>query len=287
MLPDLAGVPEPPGNYGDFQISPTLETEHLQNYWPHGEDRGAEEAMHHDASTPAPISRPQLDDTQMALGHMTGGTVAANCAIGLVSGDEQLSIPDSLETIGHIQPRLTQSLRSSMRNDSERPDLKEVNSQFISPEDLRQGNQYPSSSRISRGIRSGNSSSCTSQEGDESQFPAAGAKDLCNKGSQNSTSTGEHGKHGALKSTAQEPQVVSVSDISSLQLELRDPDKRRKLVEALQMQGILEEFGFKKEASPALETKAEDIPQGVKPENCHLCTHEGCDKKFQRPCELK
>jgi hypothetical protein len=287
VLPDLAGVPEPPGDYDDFQISPTLETEQSHNYWPQDDDHDTEEDMHHNASAQAEYSRSQMEDTRMALGHMTGGTAATNDIMDPASEDEQLNMPDHLETLGHIQPQLSQSLRPSMHSDSNRPSLEENNSQFISPGDLRQEHHFSSSSRISSSIRTETSSSCTSQEGDVSLSPVAGAKVLSYGGNMHSTSTRGYGKQGAGTSTAQQSEVVSVSDISSLQLDLKDPDKRRKLVEALQMQGILEEFGFKKETSPVTETKPEDTSQNVKPENYHTCTFDGCDKKFQRPCELK
>ncbi|KAK8036069.1 hypothetical protein PG991_002142 [Apiospora marii] len=271
MLPDLAGVPEQTaGDYGEFQISPSLETGQPP-LWTHDEDHMTDE----------------LDDTRMALGHMTGGTGASNDMVEPASEDERLCVGDTLEAIGPIQHHLSQSLRPSMQSSPERSDLEERPSQFISPVDLEQERQSPDSSRVSSIAHTETSRSSMPYEGGEAQSPIVGAKLSAYDGSVSSTSTRESGKQEASTTTAQEPQVVSVSDISSLQLELKDPDKRRKLVEALQMQGILEEFGFKKESSPVVETGSEDVSQGVKPENYHPCTEPGCDKKFVRPCELK
>ncbi|KAK8048531.1 C2H2 type zinc finger domain protein [Apiospora phragmitis] len=286
MLSDLAGVPEQTGDYEDFQISPSLEPGQSQ-FWSHDEDHNTEEDLHHIASVPADYSRAQLDDTRMALGHMTGGTGASHNMVEPASEDEPVSMPDPLEAIGPIQPQLSQSLRPSMQNNPERQDFEDSNSQFISPEDLRQEHQLSTSSLSSSTTGTETSPSSTSYEGEERRSPAAGAKPRNCDGSMSSTSKRECGKQGVNTATAQEPPVVSVSDISSLQLELKDPDKRRKLVEVLQLQGILKEFGFKKESSPVVETRPEEISQDVKPENYHACTESGCDKKFQRPCELK
>lgn len=286
MLPDLAVVPEQSGNYGELHISPSLETGQPQ-YWSQDEDHTMEEGLQHTASAQADYSLSQMDDTRMALGHMTGGTGASNDMVEPASEDERLSMRDTLEAIGPIQHHLSQSLRPTMRSPPERPDLEESNSQFISLGDLEQGKQSPSSSTVSSTTHAETPRSSMSYEGEETRSPTVGAKLSTYDGSMSSTSTRESGKQEASTTTAQEPQVVSISDISSLQLELKDPDKRRKLVEALQMQGILEEFGFKKESSPVVETRSEDVSQNVKPENYHPCTESGCDKKFMRPCELK
>ncbi|KAK8083571.1 hypothetical protein PG996_002352 [Apiospora saccharicola] len=286
MLPDLAGVPEQTaGDYGEFQISPSLDNGRSQS-WPYDEDHATDEGMHHTASSQADYPPPQLDDTRMALGHMTGGTCASNEMVQPASEDERLSMRDTLEAIGPIQHHLSQSMRPSMQDPPEQPDLEERNSQFISPGDLEQEHQSSSSSRVSS-THTETSRSSVSYEDEDTQSPIVGAKLPTYDGSVNSTSMRESGKQEASTTIAQQPQVVSVSDISSLQLELKDPDKRRKLVEALQMHGILEEFGFKKESSPVVETRSEDVSQGIKPENYHPCTESGCDKKFMRPCELK
>ncbi|KAK8090113.1 hypothetical protein PG997_005074 [Apiospora hydei] len=286
MLSDLAVVPEQSGGYDDFEISPSLETGQPQ-YWSHDENHSTEDGLHHNESAQADYSRSQLDDTNMALGHMTGGTGASNEMVEPASEDEQLGMSDPLQAIGPIQTKLSQSLRPSIQNDPERPEFEQSNSQFISPEDLRQEQRPPNSSSVSSATGTETSLSSTSHEGDEPQSPEAEAKVSTYDGSMNPKSKSEREKQGVDISTAQEPPVISVSDISSLQLELKDPEKRRKLVEALQMHGIFEQLGFKKESSPVVETRPEDISQGGKPENYHACTETGCDKKFQRPCELK
>ena len=287
MLPDLAGVPEQTaGDYGELQISPSLETGQSQ-YWTHEEDHTTDGDMRQTASSRADYPPSQLDDTRMALGHMTGGNGASNEMVEPASEDERLSMRDTLEAIGPIQHHLSQSLRPSMQSPSERPALEEHNSQFISLGDIEQEHQSPNSSRTSSTTHTETSRSSMSYDGREAQSTIAGAKLPTYDGSVGPMSTGESGKQEESLTTTQEPQVVSVSDISSLQLELKDPGIRRKLVEALQMQGILEEFGFKKESSPVAETRSEDVSQGVKPESYHPCTESGCDKKFMRPCELK
>ncbi|KAK7952485.1 uncharacterized protein PG986_008213 [Apiospora aurea] len=265
MLSDLAVVPEQSGGCDDFEISPSLETGQPQ-YWSPDENHSTEDGLHHNESAQADYSRSQLDDTNMALGHMTGGTGASNDMVEPASEDEHLGMSDPLQAIGPIQTKLSQSLRPSIQNDPERPEFEQRNSQFISPEDLRQEQRPPNSSSVSSATGTEASLSSTSYDGDEPQSPEVEAKVSTYDGSMNPTSKRESEKQGVDISTAQDPPVISVSDISSLQLELKDPEKQ---------------------SSPVVETRPEDISQGGKPDNYHACTELGCDKKFQRPCELK
>ncbi|KAK8042008.1 hypothetical protein PG993_006531 [Apiospora rasikravindrae] len=238
MLSDLAVVPEQTGAYDELDISPSLDTEQPQ-YWPHDENHSTEEGLRHNAPAQADYSRSQLDDTNMALGHMTGGTGASNDMVEPASEDEQLGMPDPdpLQAIGPIQTQLSQSLRPSIQNDPERPDFEESNSQFISPEDLRRERRPPNSSSDSSTTGTETSLSSALYENDEPQSLGAEAK-------------------------------VSTYDESISPTSKRECEKQE-------------------ESSPVVETRTEDISQGVKPDNYHACTESGCDKKFQRPCELK
>ncbi|KAI0911315.1 hypothetical protein F4823DRAFT_316108 [Ustulina deusta] len=72
-------------------------------------------------------------------------------------------------------------------------------------------------------------------------------------------------------------------DLSNL--DLNDTSEMRKLVEALQNRGLLEQFGYKKDGSEAGEPTKTEPDAAVNPSPCHPCPH--CKKTFPRRCELK
>lgn len=78
--------------------------------------------------------------------------------------------------------------------------------------------------------------------------------------------------------------TTTADDVSSLILRLRDPEKIRQVLEALQTNGLLEGSGYKKETTPMPDQTAPEAPNS-RLEGQNSCSK--CHKFFTRPCELK
>ncbi|KAI1200804.1 hypothetical protein F5X97DRAFT_331761 [Nemania serpens] len=82
-----------------------------------------------------------------------------------------------------------------------------------------------------------------------------------------------------------EPEDFSTQSTGPFDLDFDDTTTVRKLIDALDSRGFLEQFGYKKESPEAAElTKSEDS-LAVGPNACHACPT--CGKSFPRKCELK
>lgn len=92
-----------------------------------------------------------------------------------------------------------------------------------------------------------------------------------------------------MMSTSPQPASVTVptaEDVSSLVSDLKDPEKLKQVLEALQSQGLLEGLGYKKEESCLTEEKEPELKK-QRTDNSNHCPNPTCRKTFLRRCELK
>ncbi|KAI0425954.1 hypothetical protein F5Y09DRAFT_80093 [Xylaria sp. FL1042] len=87
-----------------------------------------------------------------------------------------------------------------------------------------------------------------------------------------------------------EPECTSAPGASPLKLDLSnldldDTSEMRRLVEALQNRGLLEQFGYRKEGTEAAELAKTETDAAINQNPCHPCPT--CGKTFPRKCELK
>lgn len=91
---------------------------------------------------------------------------------------------------------------------------------------------------------------------------------------------------GEEKVSAESPDIAipPAEDVSSLVMKLRDPNKIKEVLEALQTSGLLKSLGYKKEQTPTDNEKEVEVTK-PRQDSQNVCPH--CKKGFPRRCELK
>ncbi|KAI2606056.1 uncharacterized protein GGS25DRAFT_533219 [Hypoxylon fragiforme] len=82
-----------------------------------------------------------------------------------------------------------------------------------------------------------------------------------------------------------QPRGLDIEGFSPMTVDLRNRDTIQHLLETLHGQGVLQEFGYKKEALPEPENTKKDSVASNASEQTHTCSE--CPKRFNRLCELR
>ncbi|KAH8194605.1 hypothetical protein TruAng_011224 [Truncatella angustata] len=184
---------------------------------------------------------------------------------------------DSVNKIeaSNLQRQLQSASATPSSDDFAIPQRIEGQHQFVTPGDLSHR------AVISPNLRLNADTSA------ETQYRKIGVPDPSESGSDSAASP--FSIDGSEKSATSESPDVSIptaADLSSLVLDLEDPEKLKQILEALQSKGVLKEFGYKKEEIPSTEEKEPESNVQHQDSQIH-CPLQSCPKSFSRRCELK
>ncbi|KAI1875641.1 uncharacterized protein JN550_001927 [Neoarthrinium moseri] len=255
VLTDLVGMQPTHVEY-NYQLSPGMQNHFSQGYWSQGAN----------ASSVIDISPDAATNRQMAS-HPVEGARSLNPQADVISRTK-VGITDSAEG----SPSSERDNTISSFPDSGLDAF--CDQRYVSPRDLSQhsvAHKLPSLSKDNATTVYGGSldpSPVNSNQMLDSQSPLAGDRKPLSDGK------------GAP--------VPSAADVSSLIIDLKDPDKIKQVLETLQSRGVLEELGYKKEIALATEDKRTEGPANAiqDAQNTQNSCSE-CPKTFARRCELK
>ncbi|KAI0134424.1 hypothetical protein BJ170DRAFT_591402 [Xylariales sp. AK1849] len=281
VLPDIVGLQTSTGEF-DFQFSSNMDPNFIPGYWHPEPYHNAVIDLSQNAPTEGDLRQPQAGPIQGAVRRTAAAAECGDQTRRDQSENEQQAPSSEVSDVAfHLDssservrcvPKHSPSLVSGQREE----DL--CSPQYVTPETLSQhaGSTLHTPEAVVK----------SSNDIVQSLISPTGSHHLP-QGPSPVNGNSEPGHHCEEHDDGKTPDTLEITgstaaDVSSL---VKDPEKIRQILEALQSNGLLKELGYKKEASPTSENKETESVHSQHHENHNSCPT--CHKKFGRRCELK